>query len=283
MHAKFSLFLAILFVVGCSGSVKQGGAGSAGGPSAVDFNSSLGAGGAVEVSGDAGAPTFGGDTSGDALFVPTGMHVTPRPGINSVFNVISLTLRATPSGAELFAAVRNDGDILACNASFSVELRDKDDQTLAAGISGLMARRFYRFTDGSGTIAGCVAPGDVTMVAIVSLSLDSPMADVRSVVYQSNYWGNLDVVAIPGINLSDVQAVNRGDGVAYTGSLVNGLDKDLSGPTVAVFPLNALGRPLEVAYGGSSVVLAPGAAWDFETSTVGDAGEGFDAYPMGGP
>jgi len=285
MHAKSSLFLAILFIVGCSGGVKQGAAGRGGGPSAVDLNPSLsaGAGGASEVKGDAGATSFGGDTSADALIVPTGMNVTPRIGNNSVFKVIALTLRAASSGAELFAAVRNDGDILACNPSFSVELRDQDDQTLAAGISGLMERRFYRFTDGSDTIAACVAPGDVTMVAITSLSLDSPMADVRSVVYQSSYWGNLDVVAIPGVNLSDVNAVNRGDGVAYTGSLVNALDKDLSGPTVAVFPLNAVGRPLEVAYGGSSVVLAPGAAWDFETSTVGDAGEGFDAYPMGGP
>jgi hypothetical protein len=171
---------------------------------------------------------------------------------------------------------------LGCNTSFSAELRDQDDQVLATNISGLMVRHFYQFNDGSGTIAGCVPPGDVTMVVIPNLTPDPPTAEVHSVVYQSNYWGNLDVSPIAGVSLKDVQSVTRSVGVAYTGTLVNGLDMELASPTVAVLSLNSLGRPLNVAYGASTAVLAPGGTWDFETSTVEQSGVAFDAYPLGG-
>jgi hypothetical protein len=220
--------------------------------------------------------------AGDSI-APAGLVVTPRPGINSVFKVVALTLLSGANGPELYASVKNDGDLVACNASFAVDLHDQDDQVVGSGVSGLMVRRFYRLTDGSGNVAGCVAPGDVTKVAITNLSLDPPSANVRSVVYQSNYWGNLPIEAIDGVSLTGVASVTLGAGVAYTGTLVNGLDMELSNPTVAVFPLNTAGRPLGVAYGGSSVVLPPAGTWAFETSTVTDAGVGFDAYPMGGP
>jgi|GEM_PF-1312879 len=227
-----------------------------------------------------------GDEADDrALFLPASVRVTPRPGINSVFNVAALTLRPSAGGADVYAAVRNEGDILACNASFSVELHDEDDQVIGASISGLMTRGFYRFTDGSGTIAGCVAPGEVTMVAIRDLTLYAPLEDVQSAVYQSNYWGDLKLAPTDGVSLADVKPLKDGDGVRYTGELVNGLDTDLRDPTVAVFSLNAVGRPLGVAYGASSVSLAPCAKWEFQTGAVSEpqAGVAFDAYPMGGP
>jgi len=270
LFAKSLLTLAALLGVACSGSEKPG--------------SPSGVAGSVSVSGGAGMGGGAGETSSDSMIIPAGITVAPRPGINSVFNVIALTLRPVADGAELYAAIRNDGDIQACNASFSVELHDKDDQVIGNGISGLMVRHFYEFTDGSGTVEVCVEPGEVTMVAITSVFLDGSLADVHSVVYQSNYWAYLAAVEIPGVTLMGVKPVARSGGVAYTGTLLNGLDMALTGPTVAIFPVNAFGRPLGVAYGGaSSVVLPPGGTWDFETAAVGDAGVGFNAYPMGGP
>jgi hypothetical protein len=63
---------------------------------------------------------------------------------------------------------------------------------------------------------------------------------------------------------------------------VNGLDQPLSNPTVAIYPLNDVGRPLGVAYGSATLDIAPGGTWNFETNTTSDAGVGFDAYPLGG-
>jgi len=255
--ANSPLILAALLGVACSGSEKpgapngvagsvgvSGGAGAAVAGSAGASNPGAGANGLLGVSGEAGMGGGAGETSSDSMIIPAGITVAPRPGINSVFNVIALTLRPVADGAELYAAIRNDGDIQACNASFSVELHDKDDQVIGNGISGLMVRHFYEFTDGSGTVEVCVGPGEVTMVAITSVSLDGSIADVRSVVYQSNYWAYLTAVEIPGVTLMGVEPVARSGGVAYTGTLLNGLDMALTGPTVAIFPVNAVGREL---------------------------------------
>jgi hypothetical protein len=267
MLAKSLFSLAALFALACSGTHE---APQCGNGAAAVTSIAMGGGSAV------------GGMSDDALIVPKDLDVTPRPNINGAFNVVALTLRQGSSGAELYAAVRHDGDGLVCNPYFSVELRDQDDQTVGTGISGLMIRRFYRLTDGSGTVVGCVAPGDVTMVAIPTLALDTPIAAVRSVVYSSGDWV-LDVAAINGISVTQVKALNRGDGVAYTGALVNGLDTPLSHPTVAIFPVNAVGRPLAVAYGGGMADIPPCGSWNFETNAVNDPGVGYDAYPMGGP
>ncbi|HET7540003.1 MAG TPA: FxLYD domain-containing protein [Polyangiaceae bacterium] len=282
MFAKFLLPLVVVCTVACSGTDHPNASGGAAG-SVV----SGGAGTGGTASGGAG-PGGGGSTSvagtadDGSLIYPANLTVLPRVGINSVFNVIALTLRPTSDGMELLAAVRNDGEILACNASFSVDLHDRDDEIVASNISGLNVRRFYELNDGSGQLAGCLAPGDVTMVTIPSLTLNPPDAEIQSVVYQSNYWGNLDISPVAGINLSGVQSVARAAGVAFTGTLRNDLARELPNPTVAVFTLNSAGRPLEVAYGASTAVLPAGGSWDFETSTVKQSGVNFDAYPMGG-
>ena len=270
MIEKAPLMLAAWFIVACSDDARDSANARCAATSAL--------GGAAGVTGFSVAGT----NTDERAIVPDHLQVSPRPGINSVFNVTALTLRAAERGIELYASVRNDGEIAACNPSFSVELRDRDEQVLAAGVSGLMIRRFYRLLNDATTIAGCVAPGDVTRVAITNLSLDAPLADVQSVIYQSNYW-YLDVVAVPGVGLADVQAVTRSEGLAYTGTLVNGLELPLMHPTVAIFPLNAVGRPLDVAYAGSTLALAPCDTWKFETSAVSELGVGYDAYPMGGP
>ena len=267
MLAKFLLALTASFVVACSDEQKSQHCATDG----------------IPISGIIETGSFGGSTGDNALFVPEGIAVSARPGINSVFNVTALTLQAGPNGASVYAAVRNDGEVVACNASFTVELLDKDDQVLATDTGGLVFRSFYRLTDGSGTPAGCVAPGEVTKVAILNLHLDSPIEDVQRVEYRSTYWANLGVVATEGVSLTGVEAVTRSSGVVYTGALLNGLETPLSAPTVAVFPVNAVGRPLGVTYGGSSLVLQRCETWDFETSAVSAAGVGYDAYPLGGP
>jgi len=267
MLAKLLLAVAALSAVGCSSDAKDA-------KPAACTPSSHPVDGIIK--------TDGTDTGDHALFVPEGIQVTPRPGNNSVFNIVAFTLREGPNGAEIYAAVKNEGDVVACNPSLTVELRDKDDQTVGGGTSGLMSRRLYRFTDGSGTIAGCLTPGESTMVAIQRSPVDIPIADVHSAVYYSTYWANLSLAATDGVNLTTVEDVARESRVAYSGTLVNNLDMPVTGPTVAVFPVNAVGRPLTVAYGASTVVLQPCDTWQFETNAISEPGAGYDAYPMGG-
>ncbi len=155
--------------------------------------------------------------------------------------MIALTLREGPSGGEIYAAVRSDRDTPACSPSFSVNVYDKADQHVAAGLSGLLLKSFYRMADDSSPVA-CMAPGEVSMVAISDLPANLILDDLGRIEYWSNFWA-LDVEPLGEISIDEVQSVTRSAGVAYTGALINGLDIAVSDPSVAVFPLNRAGRP----------------------------------------
>lgn len=192
-----------------------------------------------------------------------------------MLRVTALTLRA---GA-LYVALRNEGQMLACSPAFSAQLFNEHEQALTTALGGLLVRRFYRLTDGSDTIAACVSPGDVTMVAITDLPTDIAPADVKRVEYWCNYWA-LAAEPLGDIAASNVRVVS---GSRFAGALVNGLTVPLSAPAVAVFPLNRAGRPLEVSFAEAAVDVAPGGSWEFETSAVSDAGVDQAAYPSHGP
>jgi hypothetical protein len=216
----------------------------------------------------------------DERFVPEGLSVVPSSvGGNGVFNLIAFTLRSGPSRTELYAALRNDGDIPACSPAFSVEFFDTTEESIARGVAGLLVQRFYRTADGSEQLAACVGPGDVTMLAITDLPADL-LEHVSHGAYWLTYWA-LDVVPTKGIAISEVQAVLRDEGTAYTGALVNGLDVGARA-AVAVFPVNRVGRPLGIASARDTLEVPPAGRWLFETDTVIDSGVDHFAYPAGG-
>ncbi|WP_437661345.1 hypothetical protein [Sorangium sp. So ce1182] len=233
-----------------------------------------------EAGGGAPTQTTGGETGDDALIVPEDLTLMAVPGGNGVLNVIALTLRKGPTNTELYAALRNDGDAHACSAAVSVELYDKSQQSLAAGINGLLTQHFYRLMDGSGAIAACVGPGDVTMAAVLDLPSDIVIEDVGYVVYRCPYFA-LDVVPIDGLTISQVKAVTGDAGTAYTGTLLNGFDVTVSTPSATVFSVNRVGRPLGVAIARSTAPIPPGGSWAFETNVVDTPGPDQAAYPAG--
>jgi hypothetical protein len=226
------------------------------------------------------ACSSGAEDDDDALIVPRGLRVTALPGGNGVLNVMSLTLRQGSSGVELYAALRNSGDAPACSAALSVELFDHAEQSVAAGVGGLLTQQLYRLMDGSDAITACVGPGDVTMAAVTDLPSDIEVDDVARVVYWCPYFA-LDVVAIDGLTISEVTSGTHASGTGYAGTLINELDVAVSNPSVMVFPVNRVGRPLGVAIGSGTVELPPGGSWAFETSTVDAPGIDHVAYPAG--
>jgi hypothetical protein len=220
--------------------------------------------------------------SDDAPIFPSGLVVAPHASGCGVLEVTALTLRQGTRNPELYVALKNEGDHPACGPSFSVEVFDEDERSVALGLGGLLVRRFYRLSDGSGTLAACVGPGDLAMIAIRDLPSELVLEDVARVEYWCNFWA-LEVVPVDGLSVTDVRAVPRDGGVAYEGALVNGLDVPVPSPAVAVFPVNGVGRPLGVALGGDTSEVPPGGRWNFETNAVLDAGTAQEAYPAHGP
>ncbi len=218
--------------------------------------------------------------AGDEAFVPRGVTVTALPGGNGVLDVTALTLRAGPSNPELYAAVKNTGEVPACDAALSVELFDDTKSSLAAGIGALFTRHFYRLNDGSGTLAACVGPGDVAMAAVTDLDSELRIDDVGYVVYRCPYFA-LDVAPVDGLSVTRVTSLARGAGTAYSGTFLNELDIAVSNPSVTVFPLSDVGRPLGVASDEGTKEIPAGGSWAFETSSIEVTAADYAAYPAG--
>jgi hypothetical protein len=280
----------------CSSGTREGGARSSEADSGVGSGlvdaEGRGDGGWLDDA-DAGGPTLDGTTGGtneaavttdggndDALIVPEGLTVTPLPGGNGVLDLVALTLRKDASGTGLYAALRNDdATIDACDPSLSVELYDKGRQSMGMWLGALMTKHFYEVVE-AGTVASCVGPGDVTMAALTDLPADLVIDDVAYIVYRCSYF-NLDVVPINGLAISQVASVAGDGGTAFKGTLVNGFDAAVTSPSIAVFPVSPVGRPVGVgvATSGDAGDIPAGGSWDFQTSTVDVPVIQFVAYP----
>lgn len=217
----------------------------------------------------------------DRLIVPETLDVTPRAGDGGGLTIVALTLRDGPTSLELYAALENVGATPACSPAFSFELSASDEQPLGTGLGGLLVRSFYQLESDPGTIAGCVAPGETSMVAVTDGPAEVRAAQVAHLSYALNYW-NLPVGRIDGITIAEVSPVAGQDGVRFTGALVNGFDRVLPAASVAVFPLTAVGRPLGVARARDESELGAGDRWQFETGSVAEAGASQAAYPASG-
>jgi hypothetical protein len=89
------------------------------------------------------------------------------------------------------------------------------------------------------------------------------------------------VVPFGGLTVMGIQPVASSGGTAYIGTVVNALGSTLSNPSVTIFPVNRVGRPLGMASASATVDLAPGVAWNFQTTAVDDPGVDQAAYATG--
>ena len=157
---------------------------------------------------------------------------------------------------------------------------DKNDQAITSSGSVLRSGRLYRMDDG--TIISCVDPGQVAMAASTDLLASMTIDQLGYLKHLFPSFTVPGIVPIPGLSVSDLQTIVTNTGAAYTGNIINGLDSTVSAPSVTIFPVNRVGRPLGAAMATSSETfdLQPGGTWAFTTSAVDDPGANFVAYPI---
>lgn len=262
-----------------SGGISGGGSGGSGDANASGgLDISAGAMGAV---GGAAA----GQSGDDLLFVPEDLPVTNLSGEGKAVNVIAFTLFAGPQGPELYAALRNDGEITACTGSVSFELFDKAEQSVGSWVGGLYGDQLFRRSDGSGGLVACLEPGGVAMAGLTDLPESLAIDELGAAVYQLTYFDRdilpFELVVVDSLTVTGIQTVSTDSGNAFLGTFENGLDVPVTDATVTIFPLNRVGRPLGMAVSNSTADVPPGGSWPFETTVVENPGVDYVAYPSG--
>jgi hypothetical protein len=273
---------------GNGGATATGGANASGGSSAIGGTSPAGAAGnsnaasggsAAGSAGTAGNAASAGTAgvAGDArLFVPEGLPNTELDGDGGL-TLVAFTLLQGASGAEFFAAVRNDGSTPACEAGMTIDFYDEAGALVSSTAGTLQTGRLYRLSGDDGVHVWCVPPGDVAMTS--GAGLDTVVIENLGRLEHRFPAFAVDVVPVEGLGVTGITAVTNGGRTAYTGSLTNGLDAPVTNPKVSIFPLNGVGRPLGVATSTETTEVPAAGSWPFETSTVVDAGVDFAAYP----
>jgi hypothetical protein len=153
---------------------------------------------------------------------------------------------------------------------------DKTDQVVTSAGSVLQSKHFYRLD--SGVIIRCIAPAEIAMSAATDLPSDIVIEKLGYLQHRFPAFMIDGIVPIEGFDVSDVQTIARGDGKVYTGTLINRFDKTVTDPSLAIFPMNRVGRPLGVATSKTTTDLPPGSSWTFESTDVADLGVGYVAY-----
>ncbi len=213
----------------------------------------------------------------DLLFVPVGLSDISGDGTDRGLTLVAFTLVQDATGLKLFAAVKNESDTPSCEAGMTTDFVDKAGNVVTSSGSVLLSGKLYQLTDG--TIISCIDPGQVAMTASTDLPSSMTIDQLGYLRHLFPAFTVAGVVPIPGLSVSDVQTVATDAGTAYMGKVTNGLGLTVSAPSVTIFPVNRVGRPLGAATSSTTSDLPHGSTWTFTTNAVDDPGVDYAAYP----
>lgn len=270
---------------GGGGSSSVAGAGSnSGGNSAGNAGSSTGGGG-TGGGGSGGQATAGGGSGGgntvsDNAFEPdvpeeyTGSVVSPG------MEVVAHTAREDAIGTEWLMAVKNTSTDYLCAIDVTYKFLDADGVELADGF-GVLDIQIVRGSSGTGGFTNCLEPGKIGMLKD-TLALDG--VDITKIAKVTHAFGALiltDAAPTTDIKVNDVEAVAEGaTGKVFTGAVLNDSPDGVKNPSIAIYGLNAAGRPLFSSEDIELTTIAAGASWMFSTTPKFDQEfASFAAYP----
>lgn len=235
---------------------------------------------AVDAAGWDGSSETGAPAGDDRLFVPEGLPNINQDGQDMGLVLVALTLVPGASGPSFYAAVQNVFSTPLCEAGMMLQFYDQSGQLVGSAASVLASDHSYQLTDGSGAVIPCVAPQQIVMTGATDLPATIVVDQLGSLVHLFPSF-NVDVVPTGELAAGGVQAVAGAGGTTYRGAVANQIGMNANNPSVAVFPVNRVGRPLGMATASTTAALAAGSTWTFETGAVDDPGVGQVAFASG--
>lgn len=120
----------------------------------------------------------------------------------------------------------------------------------------------------SGGLTNCLGPGQLGMQAAPLELMDGArLSDITSARWELAATERTDVVASTELEVTNVAAVPTGfGGYEYTGQLQNRTSSSVNDPSVSIFGVNAVGRPLFESSDVELTTIAPSSAWTFQTT-----------------
>jgi hypothetical protein len=269
-------------LAGCSDDADAGAAGSGGSSAAGGAGSGTGgqAGGDGGSAGDGVAGSGGSSPSDTTLFSPD----IPRQYVGTVIEpgmeIIALTIREDEySDAVWLAAVENTSTDALCAVNMDVTFLDSGGAEIASG-SGILEVPLHRGSDGTGSLVRCLGPGQIGMTVGAYTLQAEDVPNVASMNYDFGALILVDAVPTNDITVTGVQIVDQGSGrYQFTGALNNDSTTPVTNPSVSIFGVNSVGRPLAEAGDIELTTVSAGSAWQFSTTSFSVPVEDYVAFP----
>jgi hypothetical protein len=139
-----------------------------------------------------------------------------------------------------------------------------------------------RGSNGTGGHTNCLAPGKIGMLKDTLALQDVDISKIAKVTHEFGAIVITDAVPTDDIKVTDVLAVaGTLGGQVFTGTLKNDSQASVKNPSVMIYGVNAVGRPLFASEGIELVTIPAGGTWMFKTTNGFDQPYAdFAAYPQ---
>ena len=274
--------------LGCGSSGDDGGSGG-GTSTGTSGSSTAGSGLPVAGSGnDAGttAQGGGGSSSGGSGTVSGGAFDPDVPEeyvgqiVSPGMEVVAHTAREGVLGAEWLMAVKNTGTQYLCAIDVKFSFLDAGGAELGKG-SRLLDVEVVRGCNGTCGFTNCLGPGKVGMLSDTLALSDVDVTKIAKVTHSFGALILTDAAATTDIKVTNVMKTEgEFGGNVFSGAVENDAAEGVKNPSVNIYGLNAVGRPLFVSKAIELTTIAAGGSWPFKTSPkFEEAYASYAAYP----
>lgn len=227
---------------------------------------------------DAGRPDAGsGDAGVDAgpdpatdrqFFVPAIPYTYGGSIADPGVEVFAFTVRRDPTlgNLDFLAAIRNVSTLTLCSLDLRTRFFDASGLQIGSA-TGLVETPPHRGSSGAGSLVDhCLGPGQIGMQSALLDLGSADESEIASATWSVYALNLTDAVPTTDVRVEGVTTTTSSGRSRFTGRVVNGTTGTVSYPSVSIFGVNAVGRPLFESSAISSTTLSPGASWTFETN-----------------
>jgi hypothetical protein len=206
------------------------------------------------------------EASDTRLFVPDFPNTYGGPMADPGFEVIAHTVRRLRFEADYLVAIQNTFGLTICALDLETIFFDDGGRELARTRARVETSPHRGVSGTGGLVPGCLGPGQIGMQS-VHLRLASDR--IGEIARAEWIIGGINLTdAVPSTDLAITGVVAEPDplgGRHFTGRLENRTGSTLRYPAVAIFGVNAVGRPLFASGRVGDTSVAAGGSWTFET------------------